>query len=513
MSCFLGIDAGTSGIKTIVMDKNGEILGSGYFECDVVNPYPGWAEQDPLMWWDTCCKSIKQAVKNSNCAGDIKSISFSGQMQGCTMIDKDYNPIDNCIIWLDQRANKEVEDISKIISKKEAIEATANACLNSFWAPKLLWYKKHYPNKFEKIYKVMFTKDYLRFRMTGEIATEVSDASLTFLMDVAKRKWNYELIDKLDIPRNIIPETLGESQDVLGCLKKDIAEDWGLRTGIPVVAGGGDQPAGGVGTGVIRSGIIGATIGTSGVVFGCTDRPLIDDKDRAIYTMAHSVPDKWCFLGLVLTAGASLKWVRDIMLAEKKSEYERKGKDIYEFMTGLAERTAVGSEGLLFLPYLNGEKTPINNADARGLFFGLSQRHDMGDICRSVMEGVTFAMHDTIMMCREFGIKVNEVRANGGGAKSQLWRQIQADVYKANIITTNIDEGPAAGAAIMAAVGAGEFSSIEEACDSILKVVSVTEPIVENVKRYEESYYIYKELYSSLKELYAKNAKIVNMYL
>lgn len=513
MKYFLGIDAGTSGIKAMIIDETGKISGIGYHECDVITPNPGWAEQDPLVWWDACDRAVKQAVDKSGHGKEVASIGFSGQMQGSTLMDKNMDPIGNCIIWLDQRAEEEVHDIEKLISEQEMLDTTANFCLNSFWAPKLLWVRKNNPAAYEKIHTVLFTKDYLRYRMTGEIATEVSDASLSFLLDVPNRKWADNIFEKLSISKDIVPQRLVESQEVVGQLLPDIAAQWGLNAGIPVVAGGGDQPAGGVGTGIVKSGVIGATIGTSGVVFGCTDEPLIDTKKRALMTMAHSVPEKWCFLGLVLTAGGSFKWVRDTLFADKKAAMAAQGKDIYDYMTEMAAQSSPGSEGLTFLPYFNGEKTPISDPNARATFFGLSYRHGLGDMCRSVMEGVTFALRDTIEICREFGIEVNEVRANGGGAKSQLWRQIQADIYNANVLTMNMEEGPAAGGAIMAAVGSGHFASIEEACGELVKVSSVTEPIKENVKRYNDYYESYRELYLALRNMYQKQAGIVEKYL
>jgi len=513
MSCYLGIDAGTSGIKTIVMDNNGVIHGIGYRECDLVTPQPGWVEQDPLMWWEACDEAVRQALQNSGKAGEIAGIGFSGQMQGCTPFDKDMRPLGNSLIWLDQRSVHEVQEIYSLISEQELMLITANECLNSFWAPKLLWLRNNEPERYEKIHKILFAKDYLRYRMTGEISTEVSDASLSFLMDVPGRKWSKRIFEALDIPFDIVPERLVESQDITGTLQKKTADSWGLKAGIPVIAGGGDQPAGGVGTGIVKSGVVGTAIGTSGVVFGCVDKPLFDDKNRAVYSMAHSVPDKWCFLGLVLSAGGTFKWLRDTIFSDRKTAMEREGLDVYDYMTDLASRSCPGSEGLTFLPYLNGEKTPINDADARGVFFGLSHRHGLSDICRSVMEGVTFALRDTIEICREMGTEVHEIRASGGGAKSGLWRQILADISQANVLSMNIEEGPAAGGAILAAVGAGEFANVYEACDSLLKVVKVTESVTENIKRYDEYYQTYKDLYSALKPLFSRQAQIVAEYL
>ena len=507
MNCYLGIDAGTSGIKTIIIDNEGTVHGVGYCECDLITPKSGWVEQDPSKWWEACDDAVKQVVNNSGKAKEIQGIGFSGQMQGCTPFDKDMRPVGNSLIWLDQRSVREVDEIYNLVDEQTLLKITANECLNSFLAPKVLWLRKNEPRRYEKIHKLLFAKDYLRFLMTGEIATDVSDASTSGLMDIPQRKWSERLFKALDIPLSFVPGNMVESQTVTGTLRKTIAEEWGLKTGIPVVAGGGDQPTGGVGTGIVQSGIVGTAVGTSGVVFCCLDEPFFDTKKRALYSMAHAVPNKWCFLGLVLTAGGTFKWLRDTFYSDKKAY------DTYDYMTELASQASPGSEGLTFLPYMNGEKTPVNDADARSVFFGLSHRHGQAEICRSVMEGVTFALRDTIDIYREMGKEVYEVRASGGGAKSALWRQIQADIFNANVLTMNLEEGPASGGAILAAVGAGEFSSIQEACDTLLKITEVTEPINENVKRYEDYHAVYKKLYPALKDAFSEQAQNVAIYL
>ncbi|MCL2740596.1 MAG: xylulokinase [Oscillospiraceae bacterium] len=509
MSCFLGIDAGTSGIKAMVLDERGAVRGSGHGECGVITPYPGWAEQSPEDWWRACDRAVRQAVAESGLGADIKGIGLSGQMQGLTMVDKGHRPIGNCIIWLDQRSGAEVEEIYGLMDGAEMLERTANFCFNSFWAPKLLWMRKNRPEDFGRIHKAMFAKDYLRLLMTGEVAAEVSDASLTLLMDVRSRRWSREMFDRLGLPFGIAPERLLESAEVAGPLRAEVADGWGLAAGTPVVAGAGDQPAGGVGTGIVREGMVGATIGTSGVVFGCSDRPFVDDANHGMYSMAHAMPGKWCYLGLVLSAGGALKWLRDAFWAEMRDS----GADVYGYMDMRAERVQPGSEGLTFLPYLNGENTPHPDGDARGVLFGLSLRHGVPEICRSVMEGVAFAMRDCLDVCRGLGIPVSEVRANGGGARSALWRRIQADVYGADLVTMNMEEGPAAGGAILAAVGAGHFNSVPEACDALLKVTGVTSPIPENVRIYEDYYQTYRSLYPSLKGRFAEQARNVRKHL
>lgn len=506
MKHFIGVDAGTSGIKVVVFNELGRVCGSGYHECSVITPRPGWVEQNPEILWDACNSAVKMAIASCGEKVDVASISFSGQMQGCLLVDRNLQPIGNCIIWLDQRAVNEVDEILSVISDDEALKLTSNHCLNSFWAPKLLWIKNNRPQDYERAYKVMFVKDYLRLRMTGEIATEVSDASLSFMLDVANRQWSWPVFAKLGIDRSLVPDTLSESYEVVGHLLKSVAEEWGISAGIPVVAGAGDQPAGGVGTGIIRPGVLGASLGTSGVVFGCTASPLIDPQNRAVMTMAHSAENMWCFLGLVLSAGGSFKWLRDTLFADKKAACQAQGTDIYDYMTSLAAKARPGCEGLTFLPYLNGEKTPICDENARGVFFGLSYRHGINEICRSVMEGVTFAMRDSIEICREMGNSVTEIRATGGGAKSDLWLQMQADIYKANVVTMNVEEGPAAGAAILAAVGAKYFNSVEEGCNAWLKVTKSVEPNPAAVRIYDEYYAGYRQLYPALRECFAQQA-------
>lgn len=509
MSCLLGIDAGTSGIKAIVLDETGKIIGTGYRECNLITPRPGWVEEDPIDWWNACCGAVAEAVKVSGRGKAIVSIGISGQMQGSTLLGTDGEPVDRCIIWMDQRASAQANMLNSRMEPKEMLNETANYCLPSYWAPKLLWIKENRPYVFEQTKKVVFTKDYLRYRMTGEIATEVSDASCSFLLDMKHRRWSDKMFKVTGLPRDLVPERLLESQEIAGYLKADLAEEWNLTPGIPVVAGCGDQQAGGVGSGIVKTGIIAATIGTSGVIFGCCDTPFIDEQRRAMYSQCHAVPDKYNFLGCTLGAGGSFKWMRDTFFAAQKESLNAAGKDVYDYMTALAASVSPGSEGLVFLPYLNGESTPHVDPDARGVFFGLSLRHDLGAFCRSVMEGVAYSLRDTIEILRTFGLVINEVRVMGGGAKSPLWRQMQADIFNASVVTMNIEEGPAAGAAILAAVGAGLFGSIPEACDAILKPVSITEPIKANVSTYDEYYQTYCSLYASLKNDFAKQAERV----
>jgi xylulokinase len=331
-------------------------------------------------------------------------------------------------------------------------------------------------------------------------------------MDMGKRDWSDKMFDICGLPKDIVPPKIYESCDVVGYLRESIARKLGLRPGIPVVGGGGDQPAGGIGNGVYKEGVVSATIGTSGVVFAATSKVIADKQRRAALCFCHSAPQTWSLFGCTLAAGGSFKWLRDTIFSDARQAYAAQGKDVYELMTDLASQARPSSEGLTFLPYLNGERTPYPDENARGVFFGLSYRHGVSEICRSVMEGVTYSLRDTIEILREFDVEVNEVRASGGGAKSTLWRQMQADIYNASVVTTNLEEGPSAGAAIMAAVGAGAYANVGEACDSIVKVVSRTEPIEKNVGLYEEFYQTYRALYPILKDTFAVQNKLVNKW-
>ncbi|MDR1292325.1 MAG: xylulokinase [Clostridiales Family XIII bacterium] len=503
MRCFLGIDAGTSGVKAVVINDSGRIVGDGYAPCELITPKPNWAEQSPAGWWEACDKAVRQAVAPGGFAKDIVSIGFSGQMQGLTLLDKDMKPVNNCIIWMDQRASAEADELNARIPEDEILKIAHNFCIPSYWAAKLVWLMRNRPEDYERTHMILFPKDYLRYLITGEIATEVSDASCSWLIDVKKRAWSDRMFDVVGVSKDIIPQTLLESSDVAGYLLSDVAASWGVPAGIPVAAGGGDQPVGGVGSGIIESGMVTSVIGTSGVIFGCCEPPLADRKRRAMYSLCHSIPDKYAFLGCTLGAGGSYKWLRDTLFKEADD-------NSFAFMDSLAARAPVGSEGLCFLPYMSGEGTPHVDSNARGTFFGLSYRHDRGAICRSVMEGVAFSLRDTIEILREStGLVVDEVRALGGGGKSPLWRQIQADVYGASVLTMETEEGPAVGGAILGAVAAGAHPTVEEACSALLKTATVTEPIAENVKIYDDYYATYRSLYPALKGIFASQAGIV----
>ena len=512
MNAFLGIDLGTSGVKAVIIDEDGRTLGAGYKEIPLGTPGLGWAEQDPAAWWDAACSAVRQAATASRAGKEIKSIGLTGQMLGSVFLDKNLQPLMPCIIWLDQRASAERDYLENTIGLSKLLEITANYPLTGHWAPKILWLKNNRPEIYEKTRKILFPKDYLRLGLTGEIALEVSDTTGSYLFDVPKRTWSGELLRALEIPREFFPETVLESEEIAGYLRKEAAEALGLSAGIPVVAGGGDQTVGGIGNGVVKDGVVSATIGTSGVVFAHTDGVIIDRQPRAALSSCHSVRGKYCFFGCTLTAGGSFKWVRDQFAASERGYATERGLDPYDLMTLAAGKAKEGSEGLLFLPYLNGERTPYPDPDARGVFFGLSLRHGWPELVRSVMEGVTYSLRDFLEILKEYGLNVKQVRVSGGGAKSALWRQMQADIYNTVVISTNVEEGPAVGAAILAAVGAGYFTSVEEACDRIVIPVGMTEPIARNAALYDDFYHIYRELYPALQQKFADQARLVRKW-
>jgi len=513
MKYFLGIDSGTSGVKAIIVGEDGSTAGVGYEELDVITEKPMWAEQNPADWWEACKKAIIGAVHSSDVGKEVYGIGVTGQMLGSTLLDKDNNTIGNCIMWLDQRAVSEVEWLKSTAGMEFLLEKTSNIPLTGYWAPKLMWIKKHQPKLFEQVAQVIFPKDFIKFKLSGEISLDVTDASGSYLFDVANRKWSDEMFELCGLPREIVSDNVLESQDVAGYLKRDVAEELGLSPGIPVVGGAGDQPACGLGSGVYKEGIVSATIGTSGVVYAAANKAIPDVNHAAALSFCHSVPGTWCLFGCTLAAGGSFKWLRDTIFADKRDAMKKEGKDVFTLMTDLAAEAPVGCEGLVFLPYLNGERTPYPDPYAKGVFFGLSYRHGLSEITRSVMEGVTFSLRDTIELLRAADVSVSEVRASGGGAKSKLWLQMQADIYNASIVTTNVSETGCVGAAMLAMIGSKHFKDAEEACSNIIKPISVTKPNTKHVEMYEDYYQTYRGLYGTLKDTFVKQAKIVEKWL
>ncbi len=509
MAVVLGIDVGTSGTRALVVDEKGKILAAASSEHPSYAPKPLWSEQEPTDWWRTTAESVKAAVE---CAGvkveDVKGIGLSGQMHGLVLLDKDNNVLRRAILWNDQRTAEECDDITSAAGGRKAlIDLVSNPALTGFTAPKILWVRKREPEAYEKTKHILLPKDYVRFRLTGEYATEVSDASGMLLLDVKKRAWSDELLDKLDIDKALLPKVY-ESPEVTGRLTKEAAAATGLAQGIPVVGGAGDQAAGGIGNGIVKKGVVSATMGTSGVVFAHADEVQVDPEGR-LHTFCHAVPGKWHLMGVVLSAGGSFQWFRNELGAEERAAAEKQGVDPYELLTAQAEKVPAGCEGLYFLPYLTGERTPHADPFARGAFVGLTPRHGKAAMARAVMEGATYAMCDSLSLIRGLGVPVEEIRLSGGGARSPFWARMQAAVYGQETCVTNSSEGGAYGVALLAGVGAGLWKSVEEACDATIQVTERFAADAEEVEVYDRHYPIYGSLYRALKDEFRKIAEVV----
>jgi xylulokinase len=503
VSVTLGIDIGTSGTKTIAIDERGTILASGsaVYPCD--HPRPGWSEQDPEHWWGATISTVRQVLSHGKVqAGDIKAIGLSGQMHGSVFLDRDGKVIRPALLWNDQRTAQECAEIEERAGGREAlIGMVANPALTGFTAPKLLWLRRHEPQNWERVRQVLLPKDYIRYRLTGSYATEVSDASGTLLLDVANRCWSAELLHKLDIDPALLPACY-ESPEVSAKVSALGASATGLAAGTPVVGGGGDQPAGAVGNGIVRPGVLSATMGTSGVVFAHAAELGFDPQGR-LQRGCHAVPGAWHVMGVVLAAGGSLQWFRNELGKAEIEVARSQGTDPYYLLTGEAALAGVGAEGLFFLPYMTGERTPHFDPHAKGTWIGLTVRHGRPHMIRSLLEGATYAMRDSLELIREMGVTIEEIRLSGGGARNALWRQIQADIYGHDVHTVNSTEGPAFGVALLAMVGAGAFASVPEACDATIRLVEQATVDPKAKAFYDRGYALYGKLYQDLRESFA----------
>ncbi len=498
MKYLLGIDIGTSGTKTVLFDRGGNPISSSTAEYPLYQPEIGWAEQDPQDWWKAVCITINQVIKDSNINPEyISGIGLSGQMHGLVMLDGDGNVLRKSIIWCDQRTAKECVEITEKVGEKRLIDITANPALTGFTASKILWVRNNEPEIYEKCRKILLPKDYIRYMLTGEFATEVSDASGMQLLDIKNRCWSKEVLNALDIPIEYLGD-VHESIVVSGKVHKKAAEVTGLKENTPVVGGAGDQAAGAIGNGIIKSGQISSTIGTSGVVFAHLDEPIIDEKGR-VHTFCHAVPGAWHMMGVTQGAGLSLKWFRDNFCTNEIEVAKGMGIDPYVLMTKEAEKVPAGSRGLIYLPYLMGERTPHLNPKAKGVFFGLSAAHTKNEMLRAVIEGVSYSLLDCMEIIKDTGMNPTNVMVSGGGGKSELWRQILADMFNCKVSTNKSSEGPALGVALLAGVGTGVYKDIHEACSIAISENSVQFPKEENSLVYKRYYEIYKKIYNDLK--------------
>ncbi len=491
MAVFLGIDIGTSGTKALVVNEKGEILAEANQSYPLYHPRPLWSEQDPEDWWQAVVQTVRKATSEAKvAAADVKAIGLSGQMHGSVFLDKKGKVIRRAILWNDQRTAAECQEIEQRAGgRKQLIRMTANPALSGFTAPKILWLRNHEPKHFERTVKVLLPKDEIRRRLTGEFATDVSDASGMLLLDVRRRCWSKKLLEKLELDEALLAPCF-ESEEITGKLTRQAAELLGLSTDCLVVGGAGDCAANGVGTGVVREGILSTSIGTSGVVFVHCDEVQVDPLGR-LHTFCHAVRGKWHMMGVSLTSGGALQWFVDRLCSELRSA-------AYDVLTSEAEQVPAGSEGLFFLPYLQGERTPHADPLARGCFVGLTLKHGRGHLVRAVMEGVVYALRDSLDIIRQLGVPVRQIRASGGGARNALWRQIQADMFGQPVVTINTEQGPAYGVALLAAVGAGYFKNIQEACAATIQVVSQTKPRRPVTAIYQKAFPVYQQLYRAL---------------
>jgi xylulokinase len=508
----LGIDLGTSGVKALLLSAEEAAAKQPLAEVTISyplnTPRPGWSEQDPAQWWQGVTRAIRKLLtENEASARDIVGIALSGQMHGATLLDAHGDVLRPAILWNDQRSGAECDAITERVGLSNLLNWVANPALAGFTAPKILWVRTHEPDIYARIATVLLPKDYINYRLTGEIATEVSDASGTLLFDVVNRRWSEEMLAALDIPRSFLPPIYA-STDIIGSVTADAARATGLQAGTPVVAGGADNACAAVGVGVVAPDQVLTSIGTSGTVVAVSEQPRLDPQAR-LHSFCHAVPDMWYLMGVVLSAGGSLRWFRDTLCTEEQRRAASEGRDVYDVIVDEAITIPEGSEGLIFLPYLSGERTPHGDPHARGVFFGLSLRHTRAHLARSILEGVTYALNDSVAIMRDLGLDVSTVRATGGGARSRLWRQMQADILNVRVLTALSDAGPAFGAAIIAGAGVGAFPSIPYATKRLVEIVDEVAPHPPSVAAYRRYQALYDSLYPVLADRFDALADVV----
>jgi len=487
MSLVLGIDSSTTATKAILVDEAGGVRAVASASYGYQTPQPLWSEQDPELWWEGTITAVQEVLSSHDLSSsDIDAVGLTGQMHGSVLLDAVGAVVRPAILWNDQRTEAECVEIRDLIGTERLIQVTGNDALTGFTAPKLVWVRNNEPGDWAKVAHVLLPKDFVRYRLTGDIATDVADGSGTILFDLAARTWSPEIISALEFDPSLFPTTY-EGPEVTGVVSKQAAEATGLRAGTPVVAGGGDQSANAVGVGAVAPGVVALSLGTSGVVFATTDGPAIEARGR-VHAFCHAVPGRWHMMGVMLSAAGSLRWLRDAVAPDMS----------FEDLVTRAEEVPAGSDGLLFLPYLTGERTPHPDPLARGAFVGLTLRHDLRHLTRAVLEGVAFGLRDGLDLMLASGLTPpDQIRASGGGTRSSLWRQILADVLDARIATVATDEGAAYGAALLAAVGAGWFETVEEACADSIEVTPTEGPSDWRTV-YGEAHSRYRDLYPAL---------------
>ena len=489
MTLLLGIDLSTTGAKALLIDGKGGVVSSATTPLSLSTPHPLWSEQEPEDWWQATTSSIQQALAAANLsAPGILAIGLTGQMHGLVLLDEQFEVLRPAILWNDQRCGEQCDEIRARVGPERLIQITGNDALTGLTAPKILWVEQHEPEIYERVRHVLLPKDYLRYRLTGQLAMDKADGSGTMLFDLSRRDWSPEVLKALKIPLEWLSKTF-EGDEITGAVTGEAAAATGLRAGTPVVAGGGDQSAQGIGVGAVRPGILAVTLGTSGVVFAATDSPLIEPRGR-LHAFCHAVPDRWHLMGVMLSAAGSLQWYRDALAPQAS----------FEEIVAEAANVPAGSEGLLFLPYLSGERTPHPDPLARGGWVGLTVRHRRGHLTRAVLEGVAFGLKDIFALMQGAGLgPIDQVRVSGGGAKSTLWRQIVADILGVELVTVNTTEGAAYGAALLAGVAAGAWPDTAAACTQTIRIMERVVPEEKNVDCYRRMYEQYQTLYPALR--------------
>lgn len=495
----LGIDVGTSGLKALLLAPSGRLLGTALVTYPLDIPRPGWAQQDPGLWWDACGKAVRQLLARTGVTpGRIAGIGLTGQMHGSVFLDRSGRVLTPALLWCDQRTARECDEITRLAGgRKSLLHLTCNPALTGFTAPKILWVRRHLPQVYRRIAKVLLPKDYIRYRLTGDYASDVADSSGTLLFDVRGRRWSLPLLKALHLPRSWFPEAL-EGPERTGVISAAGARATGLLPGTPMVAGGGDQAAGAIGCGIIAPGMVSAALGTSGVVFAACRLPR-RVPDGRLHLFCSSVRGGWHMMGVMLAAGGSLRWWRDTLGVKGL-----KGRDPYDLMCAQAADVPAGAEGLTFLPYLTGERTPHADPYARGVFFGLSLRHTAAHMTRAVLEGVAYGMTDSLDLMRGMGAPVRRVRLSGGGARSPLWCRISAAQYRAPCATLTREEGPALGAAILAGIGTGLYPTYADAMRSCVVERSHYRPEAQWRDLYAAGHRTYQQLYAATKSLFPR---------
>jgi len=492
----LGIDVGTGGSRAVVINETGQIVASATVEHEpFASPQTGWAEQDPDDWWRASVAAIREVVSHDNVSPDeIAAVGLSGQMHGSVLLNDRDEVVRPALIWCDQRSDKQCEQLTQQIGAEQLIKLTCNPALTGFTLPKMLWVRDNEPEAWQQVRSVLLPKDYVRFRLTGDKATDVADASGTLLLNVAERKWSDEMLAATEIDASLLP-TVFESPEITGTISSSAAELTGLRAGTPVVGGAGDQAGGAVGIGIVQPGAVSATIGTSGVVFAATNSPALDPKGR-VHTFCHAVPGRWHVMGVTQGAGLSMRWFRDQFGAGMGEG------DPYDRMTEEAAQVESGSNGLLWAPYLMGERTPHLDPHARAALVGLTASHTRAHVIRAIMEGVAFSLRDSFEIFNEMQVPVETIRLGGGGARSALWRQIQADIYGRAVATVEAEEGAAYGVAMLAGVGVRTWPSVDAACAAVVRTRDHVEPDGKSKNTLDRQYKTYQAMYPALKMIH-----------